>query len=228
MEFWLFQAGVALAWLAMFGPLDEWAEDNAAWHMTQHMLLMLAIAPLWALARPLPQWRALFGAPIGRLWRLPLRTVRRPLFAALLHGALIWLWHAPRPYRLALEQPWWHLVEHACFLFSAWLFWWAVLRAAPRRQGEALLALLFTSMHTGLLGALLTFARLPLYRDTGSFGDQQLAGLLMWVPGGVIYLGAACWCGQRWLRRLWLRRGSRDDGRCVRREMAGCTRPTRH
>lgn len=204
----LLHAGFLVAALSLFGPLDEAAETSAALHMLQHMLLMLVIAPLVVLARPLPQWRSLSGPRLDRLWHGPLRLARRPLACAVLHGALIWIWHAPGPYRLALDNLWWHLVEHACFLFSAWLFWWSVLRARPRNQGHALLALLLTSMHTGLLGALLTFARAPLYRIAGDLGDQQLAGLLMWVPGGLAYLLAALWCGQRWWRRMLRRSAS--------------------
>lgn len=221
-QFWLFHGALLLAALSLFGPLDDWAQASAAWHMTQHMLLMLVIAPLLVLARPLPQWRRLLGRRADGLWRGPLRLARLPLACAVLHGALIWIWHAPLPYRLALDNPWWHLFEHACFLFSAWLFWWAVLHAAARQQGRALLALLLTSMHTGLLGALLTFARLPLYREGGALADQQLAGLLMWVPGGLLYLAAAAWCTRRWLVRLGRRAShgppdsvypqARDDG----------------
>ncbi|WP_349617452.1 cytochrome c oxidase assembly protein [Azotobacter salinestris] len=203
----LLHAGFLLAALSLFGPLDEAAETSAAVHMLQHMLLMLAIAPLLVLARPLPQWRSLYGPRLDPLWLGPLRLARWPLACAVLHGALIWIWHAPGPYRLALDNLWWHFFEHACFLFSAWLFWWSVLRAGPRNQGRALLALLLTSMHTGLLGALLSFARVPLYREADELGDQQLAGLLMWVPGGLVYLAAALWCGQRWWQRL-LRRST--------------------
>lgn len=207
----LLHGSFLLAALSLFGPLDEAAETSAALHMLQHMLLMLAVAPLAVLARPLPQWRSLCGPRLDRLWRGPLRLARRPLACAVLHGALIWIWHAPGPYRLALDNLWWHLVEHACFLLSAWLFWWSVLRAGPRQQGQALLALLLTSMHTGLLGALLSFARMPLYRATGDLGDQQLAGLLMWVPGGLVYLLAALWCGLRCWQRL-LRRSASAAG----------------
>lgn len=201
-RFWAFQLALLLSVLALFGPLDERAESSAALHMIQHMLLMLAIAPLLALARPLTQWRRLGGRPLAPAWRALARLARRPPACAALHGAAIWIWHAPGPYRLALEQPWWHVGEHACLLGSAWLFWWSVLQAGPRERGRALLALLLTGMHTGLLGALLTFARLPLYRDGGALADQQLAGLLMWVPGGLVYLLAAADCARRGLRRI--------------------------
>lgn len=194
-----FHLATALALLAAFGPLDAWAARSAALHMVQHMLLVVAIAPLWVLARPLPQWRAALGG--RRLWAWPARTSRRPLAMALLHGAALWFWHAPRPYALALQDPVWHAIEHAFLLVTAALFWSAVLHAGSSSRGQAMLALLLTVIHTGLLGALLTFARLPLYGDARDLADQQLAGLIMWVPAGFAYVFAAAHCGRRWMRR---------------------------
>lgn len=201
----LFHAASALALFAVLGPLDDWAKTGAAMHMAQHMLLMAIIAPAWVLARPLPQWRAALGDRARGLWRWPLGAAQWPLTLAAVHGTAIWFWHAPRPYMLALDHPWWHAFEHACFLLSAGLFWWAVLYARPANRGRALLALLITLMHTGLLGALLTFAQSPLYGDASDLADQQLAGLIMWVPGGLIYLAAAAYCSHAWLGRLWRR-----------------------
>ena len=199
---WLHLAMLS-AVLAVFGPLDGWAETSTSWHMLQHMLFILVIAPLWALARPLPQWRAVCGPLLQPLWRGVLRSGRYPVALAMLHGALIWIWHTPSLYILALENLWWHMLEHASFLFSAWLFWWACLRAPPRQVPQALLAILLTLMHTGLLGALLTFGTSSFYGAERDLADQQLAGLLMWVPGGLVYLAAAAWITWRWLARSW-------------------------
>ncbi len=189
-----FQLAMLIAGLALFGPLDELAERNTAWHMGQHMLLIVVVAPLLVLARPLPQWRAVLGPRADAVWRPLHRLSRRPMVCALLHAAAIWFWHAPGPYIAAVQTPLWHVLEHASFLWSGWLFWWSVLR--PGRLGAlpAAGALLFTVMHTGLLGALLSFANVPLY-STGvtALADQQLAGLVMWVPGGSVYLLAVVW-----------------------------------
>lgn len=185
---------------ALFGPLDALAERSAAWHMVQHMLLMVVVAPLLVLARPLAQWRAVLGARVDAVWRTLHRLSRHPMTCALLHAVAIWFWHAPRPYVLALESPLWHGVEHACFLFTGWLFWWSVLRPGRAAALSAAGALLFTVMHTGLLGALLVFARVPLYSGADSaLADQQMAGLVMWVPGGLAYWLAAVWAASRWL-----------------------------
>ena len=91
------------------------------------------------------------------------------------------------------------------FLFTGWLFWWSVLRANPKQVPQALMAVLLTLMHTGLLGALLTFGTVSFYGEGRSVDDQQLAGLIMWVPGGLIYLIGGGWIAWRWLTRMWRR-----------------------
>jgi cytochrome c oxidase assembly factor CtaG len=136
---------------------------------------------------------------------------RHPLLAAYLHGAVIWFWHTPHFYMLAVRNPWWHIVEHACFLVTAGLFWWALLNANTRRLPWALLALLLTLMHTGILGALLTFARAPLYGEVRDLADQQLAGLIMWVLGAIPYIGASAWLGHRWYRQILRRIGGAPE-----------------
>src|SRR5690606_35907833 len=115
--------------------------------------MMVVIAPLWAMSRPLAQLLA-GGGGRALAWSLAplLQFARHPLFAAWLHGAVIWFWHMPAFYTLALANPWWHLVEHACFLLTAGLFWWAVLGSNRQNAAWALLAVLFTLMHTGFLG----------------------------------------------------------------------------
>lgn len=198
-----FHTAMVVAGAAWFGPFDDWAASSTAMHMVQHMLLIVVAAPLWVLARPLPQWRAAIGRA-GDWWWFPLlRGARQPMLCAAVHAAAIWAWHVPSPYMAAVQNNWWHTAEHASFALTAWWFWWSVLRARPGSELQAALALLFTLMHTGLLGALLTFAHTPLYyRESRELWDQQLAGLAMWIPGGMAYLVAIAWCGHRWFARL--------------------------
>ena len=198
----LFHAGGVVCALALFGPLDEWAKTSSAAHMAQHMLLMMVVAPLWVLSQPLQQLSASAGGVFSFIWRLLLPLVQRPMTAAYLHAAAIWFWHTPRFYMVAVEGPWWHALEHACFLISAGFFWWAVLKSSAARAPWALLAVLFTLMHTGVLGAILTFADAPMYGEARHLGDQQLAGLIMWVVGGVPYLLASGWIAHRWYRQM--------------------------
>lgn len=188
--------------VSVLGPLDDIAANSTAAHMTQHMLLIVVIAPLWVLTRPLPQLVAGGLRQLLPLWKPLLRVVSQPGLAAALHGAAIWIWHLPFFYMLAVKSPGWHTFEHLCFLLTAGLFWWSVLRSNPATGAQAILALLFTLMHTGFLGAILTFARVPLYDEARSLADQQLAGLIMWVAGALPYLLALGWLARRWYTHM--------------------------
>jgi hypothetical protein len=145
-------------------------------------------------------WRAL-----GRLGS----GLSGPLCAATLHGLALWLWHAPALFEAAVDRHWVHVLEHVCFFGTALLFWRAVLGArTSRRAGPALVAAFATFMHSGLLSGLITLAPRPLYagyvgRGTAwgltALDDQQLAGLLMWVPLGLPYLAAGLWLAWRFI-----------------------------
>lgn len=198
----LCHASALICALALFGPLDDWAKTSTAAHMVQHMLLMVVVPPLAVLSRPLQQLAAGAGGLFTTLWNVLLPLVQRPMSAAYLHAAAIWFWHTPYFYMVAVENPWWHALEHGCFLVTAGLFWWAVLKSSAARAPWALLAVLFTLMHTGFLGAILTFADAPMYGEARALEDQQLAGLIMWVVGGVPYLLASGWIAHRWYRQL--------------------------
>ncbi|MCL4768005.1 MAG: cytochrome c oxidase assembly protein [Hyphomicrobiaceae bacterium] len=206
----LFTAGGIVVLLALTSPLERLAGLLLAAHMAQHLLLM-TLAPLlliagrpdvayaWALPR---SW--IEAVALGDGWRLPRRMFRaavRPFPATLLHGTALWVWHAPAAFDAALRSPALHALEHAMFLGTALLFWRSITGAAhvARTSAAAILATLITVIHSGFLGALLTFAPRPLYSayagglpDFGltPLGDQQLAGLLMWVPAGLFYLAA--------------------------------------
>ena len=187
--------------VTVLGPLDDLAGTSTAAHMLQHMLMIAVIAPLWVLGRPLPQLHAGGARYLAAIWRPLLRLASRPMPAAFVHGAVIWFWHMPTFYMLAVQQPWWHTIEHALFLSTAGVFWWSVLRASTVNSPDVAMALLFTLMHTGFLGALLTFSPEPVYHEARSLADQQLAGLIMWVAGAIPYLVAAGWVLRRWYLR---------------------------
>ncbi len=178
---------------------------------------------LWALP---PGARPAIGAfvratPCRAVWR----GLTHPVFAWLFHATALWVWHAPRLFEAALASPGIHTLQHTSFLLSALLFWWTILgepahhfRSAhggragsdASRGAHAMLSLFTTMVHTGALGALLTLSPgiwYPAYIETvSSLGfdplqDQQLGGLVMWVPGGLTYLIAALVIGARWLTR---------------------------
>jgi cytochrome c oxidase assembly factor CtaG len=181
------------------------AEDLFTFHMVNHVLLASIAAPFLILAQPaapllwsLPRAaRSVSGRLISRViaWK-PLILARRPLAATAIHALALWAWHVPWLYNLAVRDELAHWLQHASFFVTALLFWSAVFRKP--NAGIAVLMLLVTIMHTGMLGALLTFSPAPWYlgHDPGHWGltaleDQQLAGLVMWVPASFIYLAAA-------------------------------------
>jgi putative membrane protein len=178
---------------------------------------MVVAAPLFVLARPLgawtwalpPAWRRNLGRFFHRpAWRTPWLVVTGPLAAWLVHALALWLWHIPSWFEAALANDAVHVLQHASFLVGALLYWWSVLGA--RRNGGAAMASLFTTMiHTGALGALLALSPVawyPTYADrTIAFGldaleDQQLGGLVMWIPAGFAYLACGLATASRWLR----------------------------
>jgi putative membrane protein len=205
-------AAFGTGWLALVAalvsPLDALGTRLFSAHMVQHELLMIVAAPLLVLGRPLAAWtwalsprhRRWIGSAsrwgwLSRLWG----AVTRPLAAWALHAIALWLWHVPPLFDAALHSEGLHILQHASFLLTALLFWWAVLGGDPRsrRNGFAMVYLFTTMMHTGALGALLALAPTPWYSSyvtaTAVFGidpleDQQLGGLVMWVPGGFAYL----------------------------------------
>jgi cytochrome c oxidase assembly factor CtaG len=188
--------------------------------MAQHELLTVVAAPLLVLGRPiipflwaLPiSWRRVAGdwvalPPVRVVWFL----LTMPPVAWALHAAAIWLWHAPLLYQATLRSELVHTAQHVSFLGTGLLFWWAMLYGREGRIGrpDAVIYLFTTAMHTSLLGVLIAFSsRLwyPLYQATTMpwgltpLEDQQLAGIIMWVPAGVAYLVAALWLASTWLR----------------------------
>ena len=218
-------AAFAAAWIflavALIGPLPSLSEHLFTAHMIQHEILMAAAAPLIALSRPVDTMLAalpkvartpLLGA-FDATWILIFwKWLARPANATILHGIAIWIWHAPRLFDAAVENPILHHVQHLFFFTTALLFWWSLFRRARESFGAGALEVALTMVHTSVLGALIALSPHVLYvaqtRDSAAFGlspmdDQQLGGLIMWVPAGTIYAGIALA-----LLGLWIRCGS--------------------
>jgi putative membrane protein len=206
-----FASGLLAILFALGSPLDEQANQLFAIHMVQHLLLILAAGPLLILGLPL----AAFAWAAPEPWRPVLRTLRhldplgRPAAAFTLHSLALWLWHVPRFYDAALANPALHVLEHVSFLGSAVLFWWSLLRGGRAGYGMAVLFVFALALQSTVLGALLTFAGGVWYTGhlatTAAWGvspadDQQLAGLIMWIPGGAIYLASALALFVAWLK----------------------------
>ena len=204
-----FVAGWLALVVALVSPLHALGEALFSAHMAQHELLMTIAAPLLVLGRPLVP--ALFALPpqarrgaSGWTQSPAFRTVwgrlTRPGTAWLLHAIAIWGWHLPRLYEATLQNDLVHTLQHLSFLGTALLFWWTVLHPAWSGRGLAMLSLFTAMLHTGALGAILTVSSAvwyPAYAGTTRgwgltpLEDQQLGGLIMWIPGGAAYLIAA-------------------------------------
>lgn len=213
-----------LGWLtlviALVSPIDALGVQLFSAHMVQHELMMIVAAPLLVMSRPFGVW----------MWALPehwrgsvVNTVHWPGIAApwkflthslvawIVHAQALWVWHVPAFFNAALVDNTIHSWQHASFLVSALFFWWTVFRDGATKSGcgTAMLYLFTTMMHTGALGALLTFSAMPWYfgyfETTAALGwdplvDQQLGGLIMWIPGGAVYIAVALMLGAKWLQ----------------------------
>jgi putative membrane protein len=235
-----FFAGWLVLVLALLSPVHPLSSVLFWVHMTQHELLMVVAAPLMVLGRP----------AMVMLWALPRATARslsaalrrvgvghvwhwgtNALVASAIHGLALWLWHAPLLFEATLASDAVHALQHAVFLGTALLFWQAVLFGRHRAAdyGVAVLYLFITAMHSGALGALITFAASTWYpsyelsaADWGltALEDQQLGGLIMWIPAGLIYVVAglllfAAWLRESERRALARRERIQGGGKCV-------------
>jgi putative membrane protein len=216
----LFLSGWAILTLALVSPLHEAGERSFTMHMIEHELIMLVSTLLlaasnaggvlaWGLPRP-------FRLALGGSWKLPLsalwKRLAEPVTATVIQAVVMWAWHAPIPFDRALESSGWHIAQHACFFLSSLLFWWAMLHPPGGRAGYGVSAacLFATSLIGGALGALMSFSTSPWYSDYAAMGmsgigldpvtDQQLAGLIMWIPGGVFHGVAALVMFYKWFR----------------------------
>ncbi len=220
----LFAGGLFSLIVALVSPLDSLAASLFSAHMSQHMILILVAAPLLAISAPLPAFLWALPTPashaIGRWWRRA-SAVRRiwegvshPAIAWVLAALALWIWHLPALYQATLRSETLHGVEHLIFLGSAMLYWWTCIYPRSRGRlayGVGILSLFGMILQSSALGALITLAPQPWYpayaataRAWGMtpLDDQQLAGLVMWVPGGLVYLFAASAMFVAWLGAL--------------------------
>jgi putative membrane protein len=205
-----FSAGWLSLVISLIGPFHELSESLFSAHMTQHEILMLISAPLIVLGRPqiaavwaLPRSRRSIVASVTNADQFVVawRFISGSFVAFLIHAAALWIWHIPALFDATLESDWVHALQHASFFGTALLFWWAIVNSSLDWKSSfvGVLFLFLTSLHSGILGAFLTFTHqiwYPVYlNSTGAYGltpleDQQLGGLIMWVPASLIYIGA--------------------------------------
>jgi len=223
---WLLAAALVVTVAVTAPPLGELLEERLSTHMTQHMVLIVVSAPLLALAAPgrpvlagMP--RALRSRLVRLGRRLPLGGLLTPHFAWAAHIGLLWAWHMPAAYDAALREELLHYLEHACFLGTAWLFWWHLATLSRHRlRGPVALLYVVAAIPPGAaLGALLTFPDHALYPVQAAHAlaaginpltDQRIGGLVMWVPLDLVYMALAVGLFLRWFRRLEREQGSAD------------------
>lgn len=216
-----FAGGIAVLFLALVSPLDTMSDALFSAHMAQHLLLLLVAPPLLVWGRPALVGIWAFGPGtrkrIGRFWRRSglaggLRWLMHPVPVwALFSGSFVF-WHMPGPYQWAVGDELVHAFEHLSFVTTALMFWTIVVEPSGRRRighGAAMVFLGTTAVFSGLPGAVIFLSPRPLYpihaAGTAAWGlslmeDQQLAGVIMWIPGGFVYLAAIEWLFLRWLR----------------------------
>ena len=212
-------AGWALMAGTLLSPLHWLGERVFTLHMIEHEVVMALAAPLLVLARP----AGALAWALPAAWRRPMLRWRprglwavltAPVFATVAHGIAIWAWHVPALFDAAVQHVTLHRLQHLSFVLTALLFWWALLRRCT--AGAAAMHLFVTMLHTGLLGTLMALAPRVLYgaqtARSGLLGltaleDQQLAGLVMWIPAGTVYAGAALA-----FLAIWIQRSGRAAG----------------
>jgi cytochrome c oxidase assembly factor CtaG len=213
---WLWIGIGALA-LALMSPLEAMSGSLASAHMVQHLLLILVGAPALVAAGAtgavfagLPmEWRRQLGRTRRRLGLVPVRArkLANPLLAWLAHAGALLFWHAAKPYQGAMESTPIHYLEHLTFILTALWFWHAVQKG----EGIGILMVFTMAMQGVFLALLMTFAEkpwYPAYETTAplwgltALSDQHLAGVIMWVPAGLVYTGVGLALLMRWLRNL--------------------------
>jgi putative membrane protein len=214
-----FVVGWASLVIALDSPIHELGEQLFWVHMTQHEILMLVSAPLLVLSRPLVPFlwalpdsirMKVVGVGRNRIVSSSWRLVSAPFGAWLLSALALWMWHAPALFDGTLHSEWIHAAQHSTFFLTALLFWWPLAnRQFVLGYGGALVYVFTTALHTSILGALLTFAPRAWYASyltsapewgISALEDQQIGGLIMWIPAGTLLLIVSLVLLVKWLK----------------------------
>lgn len=188
-----FHAGWLITILALVSPLCPLSVSLFAARVAQHMILTLVAAPLVVAGRPAEVLAAAIGMRVPR----DASKVRAPLFAAAAFGVLLWFWHAPAPYAATFSSTFVYWSMHATVFGTALWLWRALLERRNSSVVAKLAAGFFSSAQMGFLGALITLAGRAVYAPhaltTAAWGlspieDQQLGGIVIWIPGCLVFL----------------------------------------
>lgn len=211
-----FLVAMAVMFVCFSTAMDRAADSSFAMHMLQHLLLLLVWAPLLLLSRPstlalttaAPVWRRRWAKLLhGR----PATVLSQPIVGWLAMLVVLWASHFSSLYESALDHPLVHVAEHAAYIAAALLFWFPVIGGDPSRWRMSFplrLLYLFTFVpQAAFLGAIIEQSRrvlYPHYAATASHGsallDQQNGGVIMWLGGAVVSLGALLLTAAAWAR----------------------------
>jgi cytochrome c oxidase assembly factor CtaG len=216
----LFMSGIGLLALALITPLQALTQILFSAHMIQHMLLSLVVAPL--LVGGLPSWLIAFcmrNQVVHFVWR----GLTMPLIAAILFNANIWIWHAPAIMNIMMMNEWTHLLALALYVVTGVFYWWPLFGAQVEglyslNVAGKLIYILLSDMPMVLLGAGLTFTPplYPMYVMTAKLlswspaFDQQLGGLVMWIPGGIYLIVIASVLLIQWFMQMEKQQAQED------------------
>ena len=206
-----FLAGMLVVWFALASPIDSIGEHYLfSVHMVQHLILLLVACPLLVVG--VPQWTIRL-LPYSSAVHSLTKTLTMPLVTFVLSSGVFLAWHIPPFYEAALQNSVIHKLEHASILAAGTLMWWPTLspvRALPALSVPGQLLYYFVlPVPTSIVGALITFGSDPLYVSYAEaprlWGlsvstDQEIAGLLMWVPGKLVFWAAMGLAFFRWFR----------------------------
>jgi putative membrane protein len=208
-----FFGGCAALLVALNGPLHDLSDYYLfCAHMVQHLLLTLVVAPLWLAGTPGHVFDVVLEPVLRqRMAAAIVVGATRPLVAFAAYAVVLVGWHLPLPFNAALEGHGWHVLEHLTLLATALLAWWPVLSTSRRLPAlpyaAQLLYLFVLGMPMTVVAAFVTGADRPLYPwyaaaprlfGLAPLADQQLGGIIMWVPAGVVPLAAFTVVFFRW------------------------------
>jgi cytochrome c oxidase assembly factor CtaG len=214
-----FASGILVLLLALLSPLDTLGETYLfSAHLLQHLLLVVVVPPL--VLAGVPEWlarRLIRSSPLKQAEDV----LRQPFMAWLPGIGMLSVWHLPVLYNSALENERLHILEYLCFLASSVVYWLPILTPLKENRLSPILTVRYlmpAGISTTLLGIFLGYFPYVLYlaylHPVDSYGilpllrlqwgldpkdDQEIAGLLMWVPGNFVYLGALLAAVARWV-----------------------------
>ena len=224
-HFWSkFSAGIfgfVLLAIALAGPLDHYSSEMFTMHMSQHIVIAMFAAPLLLIARSMPAYVWSLPRPLrigagtaltgeGFIVKV-LKVLTRPTIALPLFIGTLYAWHIPAAYNGSLENIWLHLFMHFTMFTTAVFFWWPIVGPPPIRTQlnypQRIIYLLLAVTPTALMAAIITLSKSVIYDfyldSPGHLGwnpveDQSTGGLIMWIPGNLVYLATMTVLFFRW------------------------------